>query len=160
MVNFPFIVKMIGSNFDEENFYFFLEYIKGSPFNDVIYELDLLTLDQVRFYSACVVLMLHYLHERSIIYRDLKPENLICNEQGYLRLIDLGTAKYLNCNSDGTEETLERTFTLIGTPQYMAPEVIKQTGYSYSYDYWSLGIPGLIRHPNLRAAVRIRAFRV
>lgn len=90
--------------------------------------------------------MMKYLHERSIIFRDLKPENIMCNEKGYLRLIDFGAAKSLGIDrnkksmQDNPEEGLERTFTMVGTPHYMAPEVLRQGGYSYSADYWSLGI--------------------
>lgn len=91
--------------------------------------------------------MLQYLHSRHIIYRDLKPENILCNENGYLRLIDFGTSKALGSvvNKEAalseakSDDTLERTFTMVGTPHYMAPEVLKQHGYSYSADYWSLG---------------------
>ena len=91
--------------------------------------------------------MLQYLHERHIIYRDLKPENILCNENGYLRLIDFGTSKALGSivNKETallenvSNDSMERTFTMVGTPHYMAPEVLKQSGYSYSADYWSLG---------------------
>jgi cGMP-dependent protein kinase len=91
--------------------------------------------------------MLQYHHQRHIIYRDLKPENILCSENGYLRLIDFGTAKALGSvvnketvlGEDRSEDCLERTFTMVGTPHYMAPEVLKQSGYSYSADYWNLG---------------------
>ena len=75
--------------------------------------------------------MLRYLHERSIMYRDLKPENLICDHTGYLKMVDFGTAKCLSSivNTQGIEENndenIERTFTMVGTPHYMAPEVLK-----------------------------------
>lgn len=121
-----------------------IEYIQGIPFEDVLAELDIPTIPQTRFYSAVILLMLHYLHEHYIIYRDLKPENLICDKNGYLKLIDMGTAKILNTNSESTEEAgednPERTFTMLGTPHYMAPEVVRQSGYSYPADYWSFGV--------------------
>ena len=116
-------------------------------FSDVLQELDILTIDQTRFYSSIILVILHYLHQHYIIYRDLKPDNLICDLNGYLKLVDMGTAKILNSNEgtskDSNSDHLERTFTRIGTPEYMAPEVTNEMGmgYSYSSDYWSLGIP-------------------
>lgn len=70
------------------------------------------------------------------MYRDLKPENAVVDAEGYLHMIDLGTAKMLTEDSD----TGFRTFTIIGTPHYMAPEVMEAKGYSFSVDIWSLGI--------------------
>lgn len=72
------------------------------------------------------------MHQRSLIYRDLKPENVMLCADGYLKLIDLGTCKKLNGN--------EKTFTMIGTPNYMAPETLAGKGYSFPADLWSLGI--------------------
>ena len=75
-----------------------------------------------------------YLHSKNIIYRDLKPENAVADEEGYLYMIDLGTAKVLH------EDSGYRTFTIIGTPHYMAPEIMEGKGYSFPVDIWSLGI--------------------
>ena len=77
---------------------------------------------------------IEYLHSQNIIYRDLKPENAVVDQNGYLCLVDLGTAKVLN------EDNGYRTFTIIGTPHYMAPEVAEGQGYTFSTDLWSLGI--------------------
>lgn len=70
------------------------------------------------------------MHERDIIYRDLKPENVMLDEEGYIRLIDFGTAKVVS----------GRTYTMVGTPHYMAPEVITGKGYTMAADFWSLGV--------------------
>jgi cGMP-dependent protein kinase 1 len=72
------------------------------------------------------------MHQKSLIYRDLKPENVMLCSDGYLKLIDLGTCKKLNGN--------EKTFTMIGTPNYMAPETLAGKGYSFPADLWSLGV--------------------
>jgi cGMP-dependent protein kinase len=92
--------------------------------------MNVVTDRDAKFYTACIVIMLEYLHERDIIYRDLKPENVMIDDDGYPKLIDFGISKFLN----------GRTYTIVGTPHYMAPEVITGKGYSFSADYWSLGV--------------------
>lgn len=81
--------------------------------------------------------MLEYLHGHGIVYRDLKPENIICQENGYLKMVDFGTSKFLKKGKDGL---FRRTFTNVGTPHYSAPEMISGKGYTFSVDYWSLGV--------------------
>lgn len=83
-----------------------------------------------RFYVACTVEALAHLHERRVTYRDLKPENLLLDERGYCKLTDMGLAKVTN----------GLTYTLVGTPDYMAPEVINQTGHGRPVDWWMLGV--------------------
>jgi cGMP-dependent protein kinase len=77
--------------------------------------------------------ILEKLHSQHIIYRDVKPENFIVTETGYIRLIDMGTAKLLKSRAS-------KTYTIIGTPHYMSPEILKGKGYTLSTDLWSLGI--------------------
>jgi cGMP-dependent protein kinase len=129
-VDHPFIVKLVKTLKDQDRIYYILEYIRGTGLFETLRILDLLRIEDIKFYVACIVLMLEHLHERNIIYRDLKPENLMIDEDGYLKLIDFGTAKIIE----------GKTFTLIGTPQYLAPEVILGKGYSLTADLWSLGI--------------------
>ena len=89
---------------------------------------------QIRLYMSQIVLMMEHLHKQKIIYRDLKPENLMVDSDGYLNLVDFGTAKKL------TIEHRYKTMTIIGTPHYMAPEIITGKGYSFVADWWSMGI--------------------
>lgn len=77
---------------------------------------------------------MEYLHRKKILYRDIKPENIMIDEKGYLKLIDMGTAKNLS-SGDG----ISKTFTVIGTPHYMAPEMLKNKGYSFNVDLWAIG---------------------
>jgi cGMP-dependent protein kinase len=134
-VDHSFIVKLVKTFKDEERLYFLMEYVRGADMFDVIRGLGLLPDKHAKFYTACILIILEHLGDRSIIYRDLKPENIMVDDevsyrQGYPKLIDFGTAKIVK----------GRTFTVIGTPHYMAPEVITGKGYSKLADLWSLGI--------------------
>jgi cGMP-dependent protein kinase len=101
---------------------------------DVIREMPTLPKPLARYYFGCIMLSLEYLHANNIIYRDIKPENSVIDSKGKAYLIDMGTAKQL------TSQNMFKTFTIIGTPHYMAPEVFEGKGYSFEADYWSLGI--------------------
>ena len=107
-----------------------MEYIKGKELFEVIRDIGFLNKEQTNFYIASMMIAIQYLHERKIIYRDIKPENIIVEKNGYLKLIDFGTAK----------EIEDRTKTIIGTPHYMAPEIITGGGYSFQVDFWSISI--------------------
>eukprot|EP00415_Alexandrium_ostenfeldii_P003277 UN3277 len=82
------------------------------------------------FLLACVVCALAHLHERNIVFRDLKSENVLLASNGYAKVCDFGFSKFV----------LGRTFTLCGTPEYVAPEVIKSEGYDRMVDWWALGV--------------------
>lgn len=87
--------------------------------------------EHAKFYAAQMVLALEYLHHLNFIHRDLKPENILIDHTGYLKLADFGFCKRMDKG---------RTYTLCGTPEYMAPEVVLHKGYGLSADWWSLGI--------------------
>ena len=76
------------------------------------------------------MLALEYLHKQKIAYRDLKPENLLVAADGHLKITDFGFAKRID----------DRTFTLCGTPEYLAPEIIMSVGHNLGVDWWALGI--------------------
>jgi len=129
-IDHPFIAKLVKCLKDEKNIFFLLEYIKGKELFEVIRDIGFLNKEQTNFYIASMMIAIQYLHERKIIYRDIKPENIIVEKNGYLKLIDFGTAK----------EIEDRTKTIIGTPHYMAPEIITGGGYSFQVDFWSISI--------------------
>ena len=124
------IMKLVKTFKDSKRLYFLLEYIEGMDLFDVLRKLGLLKECDARFYIACIFVILEHLHERGIIYRDLKPENMVVDINGYPKLIDFGTAKFVN----------GRTYTIVGTPHYMAPEIVTSHGYSLAADYWTVGI--------------------
>eukprot|EP00903_Cladosiphon_okamuranus_P007650 g7418.t1 len=89
------------------------------------------------FFCGCVVLPLQYLHQMSVAYRDLKPENLLLGQDGYLKVIDFGFAKRIPFKKDNVLQM--KSFTLCGTPDYLAPELVLSRGHDKAVDYWALG---------------------
>ncbi|CAJ0962038.1 unnamed protein product, partial [Ranitomeya imitator] len=85
-----------------------------------------------RFCIGCVLEAFDYLHNRGIVYRDLKPENLLLDSEGYIKMVDFGFAKKIGPG--------KKTWTFCGTPEYVAPEIIMNRGHDFGADYWSLGI--------------------
>ncbi|XP_045476207.1 cGMP-dependent protein kinase, isozyme 2 forms cD4/T1/T3A/T3B isoform X2 [Harmonia axyridis] len=130
--NCQFIVKLFKTFKDRKYLYMLMESCLGGELWTVLRDRGHFDDATTRFYTACVVEAFDYLHSRNIIYRDLKPENLLLDEQGYIKLVDFGFAKRL--------QTGRKTWTFCGTPEYVAPEVILNKGHDISADYWSLGV--------------------
>ena len=126
----PFIMKMVKYLKNESYIFFINEYIKGKELWDVIRDIGLLNKEQTQFYGASILLAINHLHKKKIIYRDIKPENVMVNTKGYIKIIDFGTVK----------EIQDRTSTIIGTSHYMAPEISKGEGYSFQVDIWSIAV--------------------
>jgi cGMP-dependent protein kinase len=135
-VSSPSIVSFYRAFRDKFNIYFLMEFVNGMELFHVIRKIGLLSPEESQFYTASILVCIMHLHERSIVYRDIKPENVLVEGQGLVKLIDLGTAKQL----DTKLIRKGRTTTIIGTPHYMAPEIITGKGYSFLVDLWSLGI--------------------
>jgi cGMP-dependent protein kinase len=132
--NHPFIMHLVKVFERDRSTYMLSELISGGELHAAIRTISTsLTRTQTQFYVGTLVLVLEELLDRNILYRDLKPENVMLDQQGYLKLIDFGIAKKL-------EEGQTKTFTMIGTPHYMAPETIHGKGYGSEVDIWSLGI--------------------
>ena len=129
-IDHPFIVKLVKTMKDKNYVYFLMDYIKGKELFDVIRDIGLLNKFQTQFYGASIMLAVQYLHERKFIYRDIKPENIMVLGNGFIKLIDFGTANIIK----------DKTKTIIGTPHYMAPEVILGEGYSFKVDFWSIAV--------------------
>ncbi|MEW5320291.1 MAG: hypothetical protein WDW38_011373 [Sanguina aurantia] len=129
--NHPFCVKLMGAYQDKQELYLLQEWVAGG---ELFHHLDLEgAFDEptAMFYAANVLMALEFLHNKGIVYRDLKPENLLLDTQGYIKMADFGFAKYIGG---------DKTYTICGTPDYQAPEVIMRRGTTKAADYWALGV--------------------
>jgi len=129
-VRHPFVVDLFATFQDSLNIYMLMSYVPGGELFTHLRRAQKFTPDVTRFYLANIILALKYLHSFNIIYRDLKPENLLLDSRGYLRLTDFGFAKIVD----------DRTWTLCGTPEYLAPEIIQSEGHGKAADWWACGI--------------------
>ncbi|CAH1967284.1 unnamed protein product [Acanthoscelides obtectus] len=128
---FPFIVGLMY--FFKNNVYIFIvmPFIAGGEMFYHLRSMKKFEESLSKFYAAQVIMAFEYMHALGVVYRDLKPENILIDVDGYLKITDLGFCKKI----DNT-----RTFTLCGTPEYLAPEIILSQGYNYSVDWWALGV--------------------
>jgi serine/threonine protein kinase len=122
----PFMVRLVQTFQDAKHLYMLMDLVPGGELFSLLGEVGMLSTDHARFYTACVVDVLACLHARRIVYRDIKPENLLVDADGYLRVVDFGFSKHVP----------GRTFTLCGTPEYLAPEIIVGHGYTIAVDFW------------------------
>jgi len=126
----PFIVTLAGTFQDARYLYMVLEYVVGGEFFTHLRNAQRLDNNNAKFYAAQVSLIFEYLHSQDFIYRDLKPENLLLDKMGYIKITDFGFAK----------RVAFKTYTLCGTPEYIAPEVLLNKGHGKGVDWWTLGI--------------------
>uniref|UniRef100_A0A7N0TPN3 non-specific serine/threonine protein kinase n=1 Tax=Kalanchoe fedtschenkoi TaxID=63787 RepID=A0A7N0TPN3_KALFE len=166
------IVKLYCSFQDEEYLYLIMEYLPGGDMMTLLMRKDILTEDEGRFYIAETILALESIHKHNYIHRDIKPDNLLLDRYGHLRLSDFGLCKPLDCSTiqedfsvGNNTETASRggegstapkrtqqeqlqhwqknrrmlAYSTVGTPDYIAPEVLLKKGYGMECDWWSLG---------------------
>ena len=130
--NHPFLVSLQYAFQTEEKLYFVMEFMRGGELFQHLQRVKQFTETETKHIAACIVLALGHLHNKDYIYRDLKPENVLMDRDGYCKLTDFGLAKFLK------DSDLTKTF--CGTPEYLAPEVILDKGCNRPVDWWSLGI--------------------
>ncbi|EGR30978.1 protein kinase domain protein [Ichthyophthirius multifiliis] len=127
----PFIIKLHYSFQNERKLFFVLEYCPGGELFNLLCKYRRFDEYTTKFYASQIVLALEYLHERNIIYRDLKPENVLIDKEGYLKIADFGLSKK---NIHG-----QTAVSICGTPEYLAPEVLLKKGHGKPVDWWTLG---------------------
>ncbi|XP_056150815.1 cGMP-dependent protein kinase 1 [Lampris incognitus] len=127
-----FIVRLHAAFRDTRYIYMVMEFCSGGEIWTKLKEVGRFDEPIAVFCTACVVEAYAYLHKKSIMYRDLKPENLMLDARGYVKLVDFGFAKEMVRG--------EKTYSFVGTPEYIAPEIIQNQGHDFAVDFWSLGI--------------------
>ena len=130
MIDHPFVITFEGFTQDDRSLYIAIELINGGELFTYLRGVGRFPVNQARFYIAQIITIFEYLHSKNIIYRDLKPENILIHKSGYLKLTDFGFAKIVE----------GRTYTLCGTPEYLAPEIILNKGHGKPVDWWTCGI--------------------
>ncbi|XP_041363181.1 cGMP-dependent protein kinase 1-like isoform X2 [Gigantopelta aegis] len=130
--NTPFIAKLYCTYKDKKFVYMLMEACLGGELWTILRDKGSFDDNMTRFSVACVLEAFEFLHSKGIIYRDLKPENLLLDNNGFIKLVDFGFAKRVGMG--------KKTWTFCGTPEYVAPEIILNKGHDHAVDYWSLGI--------------------
>jgi len=131
-VNHPFIIKLSYAFQNDRKLFFVLEYCPGGELFYLLQKKKVFTEEQAKFYAAQIVLAMECVHENNVIYRDLKPENVLIDGQGYIRITDFGLSK---AGIEGNKGAMS----VCGTPEYLAPEVLNKTGHGKAVDWWTLG---------------------
>lgn len=129
----PFLIRIHSIFHDRQNVYYLMDFHGGGDLAGLLGQMIRLPESWTRLYAAQIVVALIELHRMGIVYRDIKPENLLISDSGNIVLTDFGLSKSL-------EGLLEGTKTFCGTPEYLAPEVIQRQHYGFAVDWWSLGI--------------------
>lgn len=132
MVNHPFVVNLVQTFAGPDNVMALMEAVLGGELFAYLRTVGRLKPKDARFYMGQIVLAFEYLHSLNIVYRDLKPENLLVMPSGFIKMADFGLAKIVKPG--------ESTFTLCGTPAYAAPEVYGMKGHGKPVDWWGLGV--------------------
>lgn len=129
-ISMPFTVNLLCTFQDALHLFIVMEYVSGGELFSYLRKAGRFPAEVAKFYAAEVILAFEFLHAKDIIYRDLKPENLLVDNKGNIKVADFGFAKNVP----------DQTWTLCGTPDYLAPEIIQSKGYGKAVDWWSVGI--------------------
>eukprot|EP00824_Muranothrix_gubernata_P024788 TRINITY_DN749_c0_g1_i2.p1 TRINITY_DN749_c0_g1~~TRINITY_DN749_c0_g1_i2.p1 ORF type:complete len:377 (+),score=48.73 TRINITY_DN749_c0_g1_i2:149-1279(+) len=129
-VKHPFVVSLKEALQDPSRLYLFMDYCPGGDIFFHLSQCGRFGERKARFYTACLVLAFEELHKKNILYRDIKPENILIDSTGFPMLTDFGLSK---------ENVKKRTFSFCGTPEYLAPEIVMRGGHGKMADIWGLG---------------------
>ena len=151
-VKSPWIVELKASFQDDEYLYLVMEFLPGGDLMNLLIKKDILTEDEARFYIAELILSIESIHKLDCIHRDIKPDNILIDKNGHIKLSDFGLAKiskklFENNNNNLTEcqngkeiYRHEKNYSCVGTAYYVAPEVLIKKGYGPEVDWWSVGV--------------------
>ena len=148
-VKSPWIVDLKASFQEDDYLYLVMEYCQGGDFMNLLIKKDILTEDEARFYTAELILAVDSIHKLNCIHRDIKPDNMLIDKYGHIKLSDFGLAKIsenfgenvtIKNKYNKNKPTHQKIFSCVGTAYYVAPEVLKKTGYSEDIDWWSVGV--------------------
>ena len=131
-INCPFIVNIKFAFQDAVNLYIITEFMQGGEMFFHLHREKKFSNEKTKFYIVEIILAIEFLHKNKMLYRDLKPENIMIDSTGHIKLTDFGLSKMV-------KKAKEKAFTICGTPQYLAPEILSDDGYDNSVDWWSLG---------------------
>lgn len=131
-IHHPFIVSLRFAFQTNANLYLVLDYCSGGELFFHLGRESKFTEERVRFYAAEIILALEHLHELGVVYRDLKPENVLLDSKGHVSLTDFGLSK------EGINDN-KSAHSFCGTPEYLAPEILQRSGHGQAADWWSLG---------------------
>jgi serine/threonine protein kinase len=129
-ISHPYVVSLYSAFQDSLYLYMLMEYVIGGELFSQLRKVGRFSNSTARFYAQEIVLAFEYMHTMDIVYRDLKPENLLIDSRGHIKITDFGFAKVVT----------DRTWTLCGTPEYLAPEIIQSKGHGKGVDWWALGV--------------------
>ena len=131
-IHCPFIVGIKFAFQDKEKLYIITEFMQGGEIFYHLHKERKFNTEKTKFYISEIVLALEFLHNKHMLYRDLKPENILLGSDGHIKLTDFGLSKIFN-------QKKQKAYTICGTPQYLAPEILSDDGYDKTIDWWSLG---------------------
>ena len=146
-VKSPWIVELKASFQEDDYLYLIMEYLPGGDFMNLLIKKDILSEDEARFYTAELILSIESIHKLDCIHRDIKPDNVLIDKTGHIKLSDFGLAKVSDKIFEKREEidnyepnSHQKNFSCVGTAYYVAPEVLKKKGYGPEIDWWSVGV--------------------
>ena len=149
-VKSPWIVDLKASFQEDDYLYLVMEFCQGGDFMNLLIKKDILSEDEARFYTAELILAVESIHKLDCIHRDIKPDNILIDKNGHIKLSDFGLAKIsenlgqspilYNKKNKKNRPTHQKNYSCVGTAYYVAPEVLKKTGYSEDIDWWSVGV--------------------
>jgi len=157
-VKSPWIVELKASFQDSDYLYLVMEFLQGGDLMNILIKKDILSEEEARFYIAEIILAIESIHKLDCIHRDIKPDNVLIDKSGHIKLTDFGLAKISdkilhnkfdkniniknnnNIEKENDKPTHNKNYSCVGTAYYVAPEVLEKKGYGPEIDWWSVGV--------------------